>query len=75
MTDREAINIINQIQMQNAEVRHFDSMFESIEVAKEALQEREGRSKGCELCIDLEGNSLPARQDKMFCPKCGRPLK
>ena len=50
MTDREAINKLNQIQVQVAEVRHFDSMFESIEVAKEALQERIDREKGCRFC-------------------------
>lgn len=44
MNDREAINGLNQIQAQCADVRHFNSMFEAVEVAKEALQEREKRS-------------------------------
>ena len=52
-----------------------DNLDEFADSAISALKERDERSKGCECCIDLEGNSLPARQDRMFCPKCGRKLK
>lgn len=67
MTDRKAIERLNQIQMQCADVRHFDAMFEAVEIAKEALQEREKRSKGCPVCDKWE--------DANFCSNCGRPLK
>ena len=82
MTDREAIVELNLLQSKYSEIRKSDVVWEAIETAKEALQEREERSKGCEYCRDDCCPQLDWRfgldhilPDYMFCPMCGRQMK
>ena len=79
MDDREAIVELNLLQSKYSEIRKSDVVWEAIETAKEALQEREKRSNGCEVC-DPNPKAVWYRfKDKnvlcSFCPVCGRPLK
>lgn len=75
MTDREAIVTICEYQPNFGWKRYC----EALSVAKSALQEREKRSNGCEVC-DPNPKAVWYRfKDKnvlcSFCPVCGRPLK
>lgn len=81
MTDREAIEAIEIVL--GSDYNYDETIgyqltsddFEWMEMAKVALQEHIDQEKGCGCCIDLAGNSLPAKPDRMFCPMCGRKLK
>ena len=85
MTDREAIKAIEVVQDSDY---HYDETigyqltsydFDWLEKAKQALQEREKRSKGCEVC-DQNPKAVWYRfKDKnvlcSFCPVCGKNIK
>lgn len=76
MTDREAIEALKLINLSRVHPFYdWEEMLAVRDLAIFALQERIDREKGCGCCIDLAGNSLPAKPDRMFCLVCGRNLK
>lgn len=86
MTDREAIEALTNYEFSSL---HFTSKQdeEVIKQAISALQEREKRSKGCDICnnhnwngyfswyemLDCQTVMYDIKAEK--CPGCGRPLK
>lgn len=76
MTDREAIEYLDQVLKDADEFLHAGGynakILKEIEAMKQslsALQEREERSKGCEYCEPKQKWGIN------FCPMCGRQLK
>lgn len=77
MTDKEAIERL-KICVDCGDCLTCKAHDNAIELAIQALQEREERRKGCKNCTAGDGEFtvlLPKWGEDDFCPKCGRPLK
>lgn len=73
MTDKEAIEIIEYARAFNEKQT---KLMTALDMAISALQEREKRNYGCNICnTPLEEDVLVNTFKYKFCPHCGRPLK
>ena len=73
MTDREAIEILQE---EHDYCQELSYVISAIKQAIIALQEREERERGCEYCTSgtYRVNTVTYPQ-YAFCPMCGRELK
>ena len=80
MNDREAIETI-KIAIAEVEWEYPINYSAAFEQAISALEEREERSNGCNICKEMDfvyiwdGDFLLKAGYPSFCPECGRPLK
>lgn len=80
MTDREAIETI-KIAIAEVEWEYPVEYAVAFQTAISALEEREARSEGCNICKEMDfvdiwdGDFLLKAGYPSFCPECGRPLK
>lgn len=80
MTDREAIETI-KIAIAEVEWEYPVEYAVAFQTAISALEEREARSEGCNICKEmdfvdiLDGDFLLKAGYSSFCPECGRPLE
>ena len=80
MTDREAIETI-KIAIAEVEWEYPVEYAVAFQTAISALEEREARSEGCNICKEMDfvdiwdGDFLLKAGYSSFCPECGRPLK
>ena len=80
MTDREAIETI-KIAVSEVEWEYPVEYAVAFQTAIYALEEREARSEGCNICKEMDfvdiwdGDFLLKAGYSSFCPECGRPLK
>ena len=80
MTDREAIETI-KIAVSEVEWEYPVEYAVAFQTAISALEEREARSEGCNICKEMDfvdiwdGDFLLKAGYSSFCPECGRPLK
>lgn len=80
MTDRKAIETI-KIAIAEVEWEYPMEYAVAFDRAISALEEREARSEGCNICKEMDfvdiwdGDFLLKAGYSSFCPECGRPLK
>ena len=80
MTDRKAIETI-KIAIAEVEWEYPVEYAVAFQTAISALEEREARSDGCNICKEMDfvdiwdGDFLLKAGYPSFCPECGRPLK
>jgi len=72
MTDRDAIIRLREHTQYYVPVEDLSAL----ELAIDALQEREKRARGCKYCnIEANKNAMVEDHGYAVCPYCGKPLK